>query len=229
MYCVKCGVELAASESMCPLCKTPVYYPEHKMGELTFPEFTKIKERVNTRGLYFVISGIFVIAAILSLFSNWSINEEISWSAYVVGALVLGYAVFVMPGWFYKPSAVIFVPIDFAVAAVLLWYIDFSAGGGCFFSFGLPVIGFVALITSALVTLLRYLKHGRLYIWGGSLIAIAGFMPLLEYLIHVNFIDHGRLVWSFYPMISIGIFGVLLIVVAIVKPFKESLKKIFSL
>lgn len=229
MYCVKCGVELADSEKSCPLCKTPVYYPEHKKGELSFPEFTKIKERVNTRGLYFVISGIFVIAAIVSLFSNWSINEEISWSAYVVGALILGYAVFVLPGWFYRPSPVIFVPVDFAVGAVLLWYIDYSLGGKWFFSFGLPIVGFIALITSSIVILLHYLKSGRLYVWGGALIALAVFMPLLEMLIHINFIDHGNLVWSPYPMITLGLFGILLIVVAIVKPFRESLKKIFSL
>ena len=26
MYCVRCGVELAESENVCPLCETPVYY-----------------------------------------------------------------------------------------------------------------------------------------------------------------------------------------------------------
>ncbi len=229
MYCVKCGVELAESEQACPLCKTPVYYPEHKRGELTFPEFTKIKERVNTKGLYFVISGLFVIAMVLSVFCNWSINQEISWSLYVVGALILGYTVVILPRWFYKPSPVIFVPVDFAVAALFLWYISFASGGGWFLSFGLPVAGFVSLLCSGMVILLHYIKHGRLYVWGGALIALALFMPTLEYLIHRNFVDHGKIYWAFYPMIVFGIFGLLLIVVAIVKPFKESLKKIFSL
>lgn len=229
MYCVKCGVELAESERACPLCKTPVYYPEHKREELTFPEFTKIKERVNAKGLYFMISGLFVIAIALALFCNWSIKQEISWSLYVLGALVLAYTVVILPGWFYKPSPVIFVPIDFAAAALYLWFIAYASGGEWFVSFGLPVIGFVALLVSAMVSILHYIKHGRLYVWGGALIAIALFMPVLEYLIHVNFVDHGRIYWAFYPMIVFGIFGLLLIVIAIVKPFKESLRKIFTL
>ena len=163
------------------------------------------------------------------IFCNWSINKEISWSLYVVGALVLSYTAFILPRWFYKPSPVIFVPSNFAVAALYLWYISYASGGNWFLSFGLPVIGFVTVVVSTMVTVLHYIKHGRLYVWGGALIAIALFLPVLEYLIHKNFVDHGGLFWSLYPMIAIGLFGLLLIVVAIVKPFKESLKKIFSL
>ena len=229
MYCVKCGVELAESEKACPLCKTPIYYPEHKRGELNFPEFTKIKERVNTKGLYFFISGLFVIAIALLFFCNWSVNREISWSVYAVGALLVTYTVVVLPGWFYRPSPVIFVPIDFVSVALFLWYVSYAVGGNWFFSFALPIVGFVGFLCCAMVTLLHYVKHGRLYMWGGALIALALFIPVLEYLIHVNFVDHGGLYWSLYPMIAVGLFGILLIVVAIVKPFKESLRKIFSL
>ena len=115
MYCVKCGVELADSEVKCPLCLTPVYYPEHKRGELTFPKFEKQREEVTTRGMYFIITILFVIAAAISVICDISLNYEISWSAYVLGGLLLVYSIFIMPGWFVCPSPAIFVPSSFAV------------------------------------------------------------------------------------------------------------------
>ena len=43
MYCVKCGVELADSESKCPLCHTPISYPGYvaKEEEKPYPRFEK--------------------------------------------------------------------------------------------------------------------------------------------------------------------------------------------
>ena len=41
MYCIKCGVELADSEKVCPLCGTRVYHPdiEIKTAEPPFSEY----------------------------------------------------------------------------------------------------------------------------------------------------------------------------------------------
>ena len=44
MYCIKCGVELADSEKVCPLCGTRVYHPdiEIKTTEPPFPEYLSL-------------------------------------------------------------------------------------------------------------------------------------------------------------------------------------------
>ena len=34
MYCVKCGVKLADSEKICPLCGTKAYHPDIERGEV---------------------------------------------------------------------------------------------------------------------------------------------------------------------------------------------------
>ena len=49
MYCIKCGVELADSEKVCPLCGTRVYHPdiEIKTTEPPFPEY-KLREPICT-------------------------------------------------------------------------------------------------------------------------------------------------------------------------------------
>ena len=33
MYCIKCGVELADSERVCPLCGTRVFHPDLPCGQ----------------------------------------------------------------------------------------------------------------------------------------------------------------------------------------------------
>lgn len=230
MYCVKCGVELADSEVKCPLCKTPVYYPEAKRGELSFPEYKKTREEISARGLYFIISVFFAIAGIISVICNLTVNAEISWSMHVIGALIVSYVVIILPGWFPHPSPAIFVPIDFGVVAIYLFCINFVMGGAWFWSFALPIVAFAALVVCSVTILIYYLRRGYLYIWGGAFIAVGVFMPILELLLHWNFkILHERLVWSYYPLTSLVLIGIMLIVVAIVRPFRESLRKIFSL
>ena len=229
MYCVKCGVELADSEVRCPLCQTPVYYPEHKRGELLFPKAEKQKEEVTTRGMYFIITILFVIAASISVICDFSLNSKISWSAYVFGALVLVYSIFIMPGWFSHPTPAVFVPTNFVLVAVYIWYISFSLGQDWFFPFALPVIGFVTLVTTTIATLSYYLRCGYLYIWGGSAIATALFMPVLEFLLNVSILKTEGFVWSYYPLVTLFLIGMMLIIIAIVRPFRESLRKIFAI
>ncbi len=229
MYCIKCGVELADSEEKCPLCKTPVYYPNHRRGELTFPEYTVSREQISGRGLYFIISFAFAIVALISLICNLNVNGEFSWSFYVIGALVLAYIVFILPCWFRRPSPAIFIPIDFAVCAMFLLGIDYFTDGGWFWSFALPIVGYAALLLTSFSVLVYYLRTAYLYIWGGELIALGFFMPVLEILLHINFGIHETLVWSYYPMATLVLVGIMLIIIAIVKPFRESLRKIFSI
>jgi hypothetical protein len=160
---------------------------------------------------------------------NHTVNGELSWSLYVVGALMLSYVIFILPGWFVRPSPAIFVPIDFAAAAVYLAFINFFSGGDWYWSFALPVLAFAALVVSSVVILSYYLRCAYLYIWGGASLLVGIFMPVLELLLHLNFGIHETLVWCFYPFSALVLLGIMLIVIAIVKPFKESLRKIFHL
>ena len=227
MFCVKCGVELGDSENKCPLCNTPVYYPERERGELRFPEFKSTREPINARGFLFVVTFFAMIAAVISVICNLTVNEEFSWSIYAVSAIALCYVAFVLPMWFRRPSVAIFVPVDFAAVAVFVAIIAFRIRADWYFSFALPVIAIFALIVSAITILSYYLRRGYLYIWGGAFILLGLLMPVLELLLHLNFGIHDRFVWSFYPFASFVLFGIMLIIIAIIKPFRESLRKIF--
>ena len=89
MYCVKCGVELADSEAKCPLCQTPVYLPGYEPSEdRPYPKFDK-PEPVNPRGIYFIISFICIIAAVISFVCDLNLGAGVSWSGYVIGGILL--------------------------------------------------------------------------------------------------------------------------------------------
>ena len=229
MYCVKCGVELHDSLKECPLCGTPVYYPDRKEALAPYPEFRAIKERVNPRGIYFIISFAFLIASVISLICDLNLGGGMTWSGFVVGGLLLFYIILILPGWFRRPSPAVFVPCDFLAIAVYLFYVELVTEGDWFFGFALPIVGGTALIVSSVAILIYYLKRGYLYIWGGAIIAFGLLSVMIEILLYVNLGLQITLFWSPYPLAAMFLIGLMLIIIALVKPFRESLRKIFAL
>ncbi|MGN0634555.1 MAG: DUF6320 domain-containing protein [Oscillospiraceae bacterium] len=230
MYCIKCGVELADSEEKCPLCFTRVYHPdiERKLAPPLFPETAESrKQTVSRLGALFIITSIFALGVLLPLICNLSINKEITWSGYVIGAVMLTYIIVVLPIWFKRPNPVVFVPCDFAACALYLLYIDLFTQGGWFLSFALPVTAGIALITTAVVALCRYVRRGYLYIFGGATILTGFYSLLIEALLNVTFLKSGRIVWSVYPLICCFVIGMGLIVIAICPSLRRTLEKKF--
>jgi hypothetical protein len=87
-------------------------------------------------------------------------------------------------------------------------------------------LSFGAIISSAAI-LIHYLKRGVLYIIGGAIIALGAWCGLLDLLSRIAFDITSELVWSTFPLVFCFIIGMMLIIIEIVKPFKESLRKIF--
>ena len=229
MYCVNCGVKLADSEKICPLCNTTVYHPDIKQpaSEPLFPQKGMRPERVNPTGLLFVLSFIFLQPILITLFCDIQLNMTITWSAFSVGGTLLAYIILILPAWFRSPNPVIFAPIDFFASGLLLAYINYATDSDWFITFALPILVYFTLIVCTDITLCKYLKRGYLYIFGGSMIAIAGLFVMIELLVGITFTERIRIIWSPYPAVVALIFGIMLIIIAICKPFRESLRKIF--
>lgn len=229
MYCVKCGVELADSERKCPLCSTPVYLPGiSEDPERPYPKFDK-PEKVNPRGIIFIITFVCLISAIISFVCDLNLGGGISWSGYVIGSIALFYVIFILPAWFKKYNPAIFVPTSFAAIALFVAYVNLVTDGSWYLSFALPIIGAVCLVISAICILSYYLKRGYLYIWGGAFLAIAALSPVIELLSDLTFNVAVHFRWSLYPVIAFGLIGIMLILIAIIKPLRESLCRIFAI
>ena len=232
MYCIKCGVELADSERVCPLCGTRVFHPDLPcgQGEPPYPPDEHPRhEEVSRIGVMFVVSVCMLLPAVISVLCDWRINGGIVWSGFVVGGLLLLYTTVVLPLWFRRPNPVIFVPIDFAVLGLYLFYINFATHGHWFLTFALPVTGTAMVLVTAMVALLRYVPAGALYICGGALLLSGGFAVLVEFLLNLTFRLHDTFLWSFYPLAACTVLGAMLLIIAICKPLRRSLHKKFFL
>ena len=161
MYCVKCGVKLADTEKKCPLCSTVVCHPDLERTEARplYPGSKMPGSNSGSKALNGAVIILFFIPLLVCFFADLSLDGKMEWSGYVAGALAVSYVAFALPLWFKKPNPVIFVPCDFAAAALYLLYINLATGGRWFMSFALPVVGGVCLITCAVVTLLYYLPE----------------------------------------------------------------------
>lgn len=230
MYCVKCGVELADSQDKCPLCQTPVYYPERdKNADKPYPPNAKSNDRVSTKGFCFIVTILCVIAIAVCLACDLNFDMRLSWSGYVIGSILLSYVIVILPTWFRHGHPIIFVPCDFLAIALFLMYICYATGGDWYWTFALPLVASIALIVSTVVILSVTIRRGYLYICGGAAIATGWFTILIEFLSNITFSIYDSFTWSLYPAITLTLLGLMLIIIAIVKPFRESLAKIFAI
>lgn len=229
MYCVKCGAELSDGQKICPICETRVYHPDIPVTENkdTYPKREFVSEEFNPRGVLFVITILSVIAMAIPLLFELTWQGIVGWSGYVAGGIALAYIIFVLPFWFKRPSPAVFVPCSFAAVALYLLLVNFLVGGHWFLTFALPITAMLALIVTAVSVLIYYVGRGRLYIVGGGLIGLGAWTVLIEILIYFNFGVRSPVVWSSCSGTSLFLFGMMLIIIAIVKPLKESLRRIF--
>lgn len=229
MYCINCGVKLADTEKQCPLCKTQVFHPDLKQGDGTplYPIDNLPGTQKDFKIWQIVFTVLFMIPIVTVVLCDLQINHAVTWSGYVVGALIMSYVFFILPAWFKDPNPIIFVPVSFAALCLYLLYIDLVTAGGWFLSFAFPVTGGIGIIVTALVTLFRCLKRGRLYILGGGFIALGVFMPLAEYLMSITFGFINFIGWSYYPFAALFLLGALLIFLAIYRPARETMERKF--
>ena len=226
MYCVKCGVHLGDAEQRCPLCNTVVYHPDLTRPEAKpmYPSDKKPQPKPPSKGIHGLIIFLFFFPVGICFVTDYHTNGMLNWFGYVAGAVIVTYVMMALPLWFRKPNPVIFVPCSFAAVAGYLWYICFAGNGQWFWTFALPLVGGLCLIVTAVVTLLRYLRRGRLYVLGGASIALGGLMLLAEDLMTHTF--SGTFSgWSFYPLVGLALLGGMLIYVAINRAARETLER----
>ena len=230
MYCIKCGVELADSEEKCPLCGLVPYHPElkPKKGRKPYPNTVAKQPRSFKRAsVMLMVSWVTAIILFTLMLVDYSLNHDMMWSRYVIISILLFYVLAFLPQWFKRPNPVVFISIDMVAITAFIALICVFTGGEWFFTFAMPMMIFATVISVTIVTLVRYVKKGFLFIAGGGFIALGVAMIVMEILINVTFSVRNYLAWSYIPLIVLALTGMFLIVVGIVKPFRDALYKIF--
>ena len=229
MFCIKCGVELTDGQTVCPVCSTRVYHPDIpiKQAPPTYPKKDFESEEFNRRGILFVVTICALLAVALSIMFDLSISGAVTWSGYVTSGVGVFYVCVILPLWFKRTTPAIFVPCSFASILALLLYVNSQTGGHWFLSFAFPVTLSLCVILTAVTTLVHYLRRGFLYIFGSGLIALGGWTLLIELFLHLTFDMPGHVIWSPFPCTALAVLGMMLIIVAIVPPFRDSFRRIF--
>lgn len=230
MYCIQCGVKLADTEKACPLCGTVPYHPDLVMSEAVslYPPNRYPSNKVSMLGVRVIVSVIFVIAFAICFLCDIQISHAVTWSAFVTGALITSYVCFVLPFWFKKPSAIIFVPVSFIAVGLYVLFIDLFTKGGWFLSFAFPVISIVGILVTAVVALTKFIKRGRLYIFGSAIIAFGCTMPLMELFLSITF-KLKYIWWSLYPLTALVLIGATVLFFAFCPSARESVERKFFL
>lgn len=230
MYCIKCGVKLSENQKECPLCRTVVFHPDIKPTEddPLYP-VRQPAPQVRSQAALVVVTTMFLLPILITLLCDLQLNGAVTWSGFVIGALLAAYVCFVLPFWFRRPNPVVFVPCGFAAVGIFLLYISIATGGKWFLSFAFPVTSFICLVSTAVVALVRYVRRGQLYIFGGALMGLGLFMPLMEFLMNITFGFRQSFIWSGYPLTALVLLGGMLIFLAICRPARETMERKFFL
>ena len=229
MYCIKCGVELSDNQTICPLCSTKVYHPDLIPAKTppTYPHKDFQSEAINKKGILFVITVLYLLPLFLPMIFEIAVADRINWSGFVASGTLLTYLFFILPAWFKNKHPIIFISSYFLEILLLVWYVNFATDGTWFYGFALPIVAALALIVITVTVLVSTLHRGRLYVIGGAIIGLGGWTMLIEWLLHVTFNVRHTVYWSLFSLLSLFILGLMLIIIAIVKPWKESLRKFF--
>ena len=226
MYCVKCGVRLQDGTENCPLCQTPVWNPESMELEQKFPDNLPKHHRESDLPGAVAMTVLSIIAVIVTIIVRFRLYGELHWGGFVVLGVVLFYVVAVLPRWFRSPRGEIFVPIDYTVAALYLLYICVKTGGNWFLSFALPVTLACCLLSTAMICLLKYVRGGRLFIFGGFLILLGGLTVLVEFFEHLSF-GAPMFRWSLYSLSVFGVAGAFLLIAGMIPSMRQELERRF--
>ncbi|MBP5269800.1 MAG: hypothetical protein ILO42_02450 [Clostridia bacterium] len=228
MYCVRCGVKLGDGETECPLCHTalPVVGEESGASYTAYSDRYP-KEKDNEKYLVLgIITTVMAAACLICLILCLKTFGRVYWSGYVMLGIALAWTTFVLPFFFRKWYPLIFLPIDFAAVAGYLLYICLSLGQHWYLSFAFPLTLITCALTLTAVSLLRYIKKGRIFIVGGLLVGLGSISMLVEFFQHITF-RTPMFVWSLYCVIFFSALGLFFIISAIIPPLRAFLERKF--
>lgn len=159
-YCSKCGVEVEAQRTTCPLCGVPIHrYSEEDETSPLWPvqrELPAMKKRQKRFFLVLPLQVIFLIATLVLITVDLRMNGSLSWSRYpitVLGSLfsiTLGIVLF-------GKSKILTLGWSTASVLVMLYLLDSFNGITWFSSLGVPltllsgVYGIITVVTAELL------------------------------------------------------------------------------
>ena len=226
MYCVRCGVRLQEGIESCPLCHTPVWNPNAAKVQPDYPDRMPQEDREKKWPLLLALTLICTAAVLTVLIVCLNLYGELNWGIYAMLGVALFYLLVILPGWFRHPKGEVFVPLDHVGAGGFLLAVCVHTGGHWFLSFAFPLTALSCLLSTGLLSLLKYVKHGKPFILGGFFIVLGGCTMLAELFEHITF-GTEMFRWSLYTMGVLGAIGVFLLLAGMILPLRHAMRRFF--
>lgn len=211
-YCVECGVKLAESEAVCPLCNTKVVNPNHTSGDLTAdrPYPSNIQHQINglnRRELAWVVMLFLLIpvgaTAVIDLLTG-ALPFALNWSLIVIGAgAMLGVWVLV-PLFFRSISPYLLLSVDFLAIAGFLAVIAVYVGSWDWcLRLGIPITLCTGLMACAVMAAIRAKRLRPLTKAALVFITLGVYIMALELIIDYAVYGILAIRWSIYAVVPL--------------------------
>lgn len=230
-YCVRCGVELEAGTSACPLCKTPVIDPTAPPAEPVQPLYPKVAPEgipKPSRRVLFILSSIFLaIPAFVTLACDLSLAGAITWSGFVLMAeaivlfsIALGLFVRKMPAY----GKILLIG---ALWSSYTFFVEYRIHEKLRIPFAFPLVVYATLMIAALCLYGRLTRRRPRPLMMAALFFLlaGGFCVLIEGWVNGYFSITPRMLWSIYPAGTSLLLAALLTVLHRSKSLKAALKQ----
>ena len=229
-YCVNCGVELAPSEPKCPLCGVEVINPANPWKEprsRPYPDyFDTVMRGVDRRYFCLLAAVMAMIPVIICLLIDIFTSGDMTWSSYVLGAVIVLMVVVLVP-ISAKRKVYRYLLYDMLAIAGYLFLIDNKSGGmNWFLPLALPVTVSFGII--AALNLLYYYNRksgGILVLMAFMLMGAGVFTVSVEFFLRLYWEQPALPVWSWYALVPCLLSGVAFLILDRRNKWKESVRK----
>lgn len=228
-YCVNCGVELADSERVCPLCQTEVLNPAKPWTEPAvrpYPRQLEHIDRIDRQFAAALLGLVLLIPVFVTLLCDLLTDGRVSWSAYVLGAIAMVTVWVLIPLASRRYHQMLFLGLDGLSAAAFLGAVCLVGGGAWFWPLALPLTTAVTVLAMALVFLFRR-PWGRDPLVRTALLLLSAGLLVMITEAAVDLFAAGRISfgWAPYVLIPCWILAAMAWLISRQKKLKEEIVK----
>lgn len=228
-YCVNCGVELADSERVCPLCQTEVVHPAKPWTEPPVRPYPRQLERIDHMDRQFaaaLLGLVLLIPVFVTLLCDLLPDGRVSWSAYVMGAIAMVMVWVLIPLAARRYHQILFLGLDGLSAAAFLGAVCLVGGGRWFWPLALPLTAAVTLLAICLVFLFRRPWAGEMLVRAALFLLETGLLVMgIEAVVDLYVSGKILFGWAPYVLIPCWLLAAAAWLVSRQKKWKEEIVK----
>ena len=218
-YCVECGVKLAESEPICPLCQTPVINPRRTESAaelpLVFPPATPVSaadKRVRKNNILAIASAVYLLPVAIVALVDLSVSGAFTWSRFALCGLVLFYGYVFCPLWMKKHVIRRCVPLYGLLTLFGCWCTNYWTGGAWFIPFALPLTVVITSLTGMIFIIVRHSPWRVCANAAVAVISIGATTLYVDFLVAQSFFYGRPLTWSLYSAAFCAVLGAVLLI-----------------